>query len=128
MEGVPRGVRVRGGVTLRGVALADVSWFGGWKRPRLYQETLTCPCGLEGHADLVASRTLLGVVLDALRPGSGSIATVPIDVAPTSAQWRIQPVSLHCAAFDVTLEDGDDASRPFLVTDECPHRPPAHQR
>lgn len=74
------------------------------------------------------SRTLLGVVLDAHPPRSGPITTASIDVATTSAQGRVYLVSLHCAVFDVTLEDGDDASRPFLVTDEWPRRPPAHQR
>ena len=28
-------------------------------RTRRHRETLTCPCGFDGHADLVASRTLL---------------------------------------------------------------------
>jgi putative transposase len=32
---------------------------GERERTRRYRETLTCPCGFEGHADLVASRTPL---------------------------------------------------------------------
>ncbi len=32
---------------------------GERERTRRHRETLRCPCGFEGHADLVASRTLL---------------------------------------------------------------------
>lgn len=32
---------------------------GERERTRRYRETLTCPCGFEGHADLIASRALL---------------------------------------------------------------------
>ena len=32
---------------------------GEREQTRRHRETLTCPCGFEGHADLVASRTLL---------------------------------------------------------------------
>ncbi|MFC7164921.1 RNA-guided endonuclease InsQ/TnpB family protein [Halospeciosus flavus] len=32
---------------------------GERERTRRHRETLTCPCGFDGHADLVASRTLL---------------------------------------------------------------------
>ena len=32
---------------------------GDRERTRRHRETLTCPCGFDGHADLVASRTLL---------------------------------------------------------------------
>lgn len=110
-----------------GVASLSEAWpsqtcppCGRWNRPRPYQETLTCLYGFEGHADLVASRTLLEVLLDALPPRSGPIPTIAIGVAATSAQGRVQLVSLHCAVFDVTLEDADNPSRPFLATAECP--------
>jgi putative transposase len=32
---------------------------GGTDRTTRHQDTLTCPCGFEGHADLTASRTFL---------------------------------------------------------------------
>jgi putative transposase len=33
-------------------------------RTRRHRETLTCPCGFDGHADLIASRTLLEQATD----------------------------------------------------------------
>jgi len=54
---------------------------GDRERTRRHRETLTCPCGFDGHADLVASRTLLEWATDTSQ-ADGTARAVPVGRSP----------------------------------------------